>query len=69
MSGRTAGLGQQISQLPRGLVTVTTIAGGPGYELQTSLVNIAGWRHGTVTAVAAGLVSPTLLGQFLGAIH
>ena len=69
MSGRAAGLGQQISQLPRGLVTATTIAGGPGYELQTSLVNIAGWRHGTVTAVAAGLVSPTLLGQFLGAIH
>jgi hypothetical protein len=50
-------------------VTTTTIAGAPGYELQTPLLNIAAWRHGTITAVAAGPVPQALLGQFLAAIH
>jgi hypothetical protein len=42
---------------------------GPGYELQTTLVNVAAWQHGTTIAVAAGFVSQALLGQFLAAIH
>ena len=69
VSGQSAGLQQQIAHLPRGLVTTTTIAGAPGYELQTPLLNIAAWRHGTMTAVAAGSVPQALLGQFLAAIH
>ena len=69
VSGQSAGLRQQIAQLPRGLVITATIAGGPGFELQTSLVNVAMWQHGMTTAVAAGLVPQTLLGQFLAAIH
>ena len=60
---------QQIASLPQGLITAMTIAGGPGYELQTPLVNIAAWQHGTTTAVAAGLVPQTLFSQFLAAIH
>ncbi len=68
-SGQAAGLGQQIAQLPHGLVTPTTVAGQPGYELQTSLVNVAAWGHGTTMAVAAGAVSQTSLNQFLAAIH
>jgi outer membrane lipoprotein-sorting protein len=69
VSSQSAGLRQQIAHLPRGLVTTTTIAGAPGYELQTPLLNIAAWRHGTITAAAAGPVPQALLGQFLAAIH
>jgi hypothetical protein len=68
-SRRDAALGKQITGLPHGLVTTATIAGGPGYELQTTLVNVAAWQHGTTIAVAAGFVSQALLGQFLAAIH
>jgi outer membrane lipoprotein-sorting protein len=68
-SGQAAGLGQQIASLPHGLITAMTIAGGPGYELQTPLVNIAAWQHGKFTAAAAGLVPQAQLAQFLGAIH
>jgi outer membrane lipoprotein-sorting protein len=69
LSGQSTGLQQQIASLPHGLVTTTPIAGGPGYELQTPLVNIAAWQHGTTTAVAAGPVPQTLFSQFLAAIH
>jgi outer membrane lipoprotein-sorting protein len=68
-SSQTAGLQQQIASLPHGLITATMVAGGPGYELQTPLVTIAAWQHGTTTAVAAGFVPPTLFSQFLAAIH
>ncbi len=68
-SGQAAGLGQQIAQLPHGLVIPTTVAGQPGYELQTPLVNVAAWRQGTITAIAAGAVPPTSLDQFLAEIH
>jgi outer membrane lipoprotein-sorting protein len=68
-SSQSTGLQQQIASLPRGLITAMTIAGAPGYELQTPLVNIAAWQHGTTTAVAAGLVPQTLFSQFLAAIH
>lgn len=68
-SSQSTGLQQQIASLPHGLITAMTIAGGPGYELQTPLVNIAAWQHGTTTAVAAGLVPQTLFSQFLAAIH
>ena len=47
-SGQGAGLGQQIAQLPHGLVTPITVAGRPGFELQTPLVNVAAWRNGTI---------------------
>jgi outer membrane lipoprotein-sorting protein len=67
--GQSTGLQQQIASLPHGLVTTTPIAGRPGYELQTPLVNIAAWQHGTTTAVAAGPVPQTLFSQFLAAIH
>jgi hypothetical protein len=68
-SRQYAALGKQVAALPHGLVTTTTIAGGPGYELQTTLVNVAAWQHGKTVAVAAGFVSQALLGQFLAAIH
>lgn len=68
-SGQAASLGQQIARLPHGVVTTTTIAGGPGFELQTSLVSVVAWRHGSVAATAAGLVPQALLAQFLAAIH
>lgn len=68
-SSQSTGLQQQIASLPQGLVRAATIAGGPGYELQTPLVNIAAWQPGTTTAIAAGLVPQTLFSQFLAAIH
>ena len=68
-SGQAVTMEQQIAQLPQGVVTTTTVAGGPGYELQTSLVNIAAWRHGSVAFAATGLVPQALIGQFLAAIH
>jgi outer membrane lipoprotein-sorting protein len=68
-SSQAASLEQQIARLPHGVVTTTTVAGGPGYELQSSLVNVAAWRHGSVAATAAGFVPQALLAQFLAAIH
>jgi outer membrane lipoprotein-sorting protein len=68
-SGQAASLEQQIARLPHSLVTATTIAGGPGYELQTPLVSVAAWRHGSVAATATGLVPQALLAQFVAAIH
>lgn len=68
-SSPSAGWQRQIAGLPQGLIRAMTIAGGPGYDLQTPLVNIAAWQHGTTTAVAAGLVAQTLFSQFLAAIH
>ena len=69
ISSQAAGLQEQITQLPHGLITAATIDGGPGYELQPSLVNVAAWHHGATTAVAAGLVPRALLSQFLTAIR
>lgn len=60
---------QRIAQLLRRFITTTTIAGGAGWELQTSLVSVALWHQGATAAVATGLVPQALLGRFLAAIH
>ena len=69
VSSQTFGLQRQIAGLPHGLITATTIATVPGYELQTPLVTIAAWQHGRTTAIAAGLVPQRVFSQFLAAIR
>ena len=66
--GPLVGLRQQLGQLPRALLAPLSVAGRPGWELGTPLVNLAVGRKGSTTIVAVGTVSQTSLDQFLSAI-
>jgi len=65
---RLAGLTQLMGNLPRMLLDRATIAGRPGWELHTPLIDVAFWQQESTEAVAAGAVSQATLGQLLATI-
>ncbi len=68
-TGSSGSLTQQLSKLPQGLLTTTTIGGVQARELTTSLVNAIVWRHGSTTVVAAGMAPVTTLQQVVAGAH